>query len=249
MRRLSYQIDCTFATLNLPCPIPTPTANRFSMGIFFPQLPQQIHSDRSPIAFTSAMATHTALIVLAVFAVPAETLQQLVEPMAVRLLETRSEPPKPQPPKPIVKPNFKNKLPPPPQPLLAATATNDAPASFTVPHQPPVPVRAAPIEAAPAPAPIAITAARFDADYLHNPKPVYPHASRRLGEEGKVLLRVYVSPEGLAEKIELKLSSGFSRLDQAAQETVNRWRFVPARRGDEAIAAWVQVPITFQLES
>lgn len=220
------------------------------MGIFFPEPDQHIHADRSPIAFTSAMATHIALLALAVFAVPAEKLQRIVEPMAVRLLETRPETPKPQPPKPVVKPKFENRLPP-PQPLLAATANNDAPASFTVPPPPPVPPRTAPIEAAPAPAttPVAITAARFDADYLHNPKPAYPHASRRLGEEGRVLLRVHVSADGFAEKIELKLSSGFSRLDQAAQETVSRWRFVPARRGDEAIAAWVQVPITFQLES
>jgi protein TonB len=96
---------------------------------------------------------------------------------------------------------------------------------------------------------VAITAARFDADYLHNPKPVYPHASRRLGEQGKVLLRVYVSAAGLAEKVEVKLSSSFARLDKAAEDAVSRWRFVPARRGDHAIAAWVQVPITFQLES
>lgn len=219
------------------------------MGIFFPQPAQPIHSDRLPIAFTSAVAAHVTLITLAVLAVPAEKLQQIVEPMTVRLLETRQEPAKPQPLTPIVQPKLENRLPPPPQPLLAATATNDAPTSFAVLPQPPAPVRTAPVETAPVSAPVAITAARFDADYLHNPKPDYPRISRRLGEEGMVLLRVYVSTEGLADKVELKLSSGFSRLDQAAQETVGRWRFVPARRGDEAIAAWVQVPITFQLES
>jgi protein TonB len=116
-----------------------------------------------------------------------------------------------------------------------------------VPPPPPAPVAAAPINAAAAP--VAITAARFDADYLDNPKPVYPHASRRLGEQGKVLLRVYVSAAGLAEKVEIKLGSGFARLDQAAHDAVSRWRFVPARRGEQAVAAWVQVPITFQLDS
>ena len=78
---------------------------------------------------------------------------------------------------------------------------------------------------------------------------LFAHASRRLGEQGKVLLRVFVSAQGLAERIEVKLSSGFVRLDQAAHEAVSRWRFVPARRGEQAIAAWVQVPITFQLDS
>jgi protein TonB len=136
-------------------------------------------------------------------------------------------------------------------PLLTAQAPVDTPASFTVPPQPPAPTLAPPISVAPSlsPPPVTMTAARFDADYLDNPKPVYPNASRRLGEQGKVLLRVYVSAQGLAEKVELKLGSGFARLDQAAQDAVARWRFVPARRGDEAVSAWVQVPITFQLDS
>ena len=46
--------------------------------------------------------------------------------------------------------------------------------------------------------PVPVTAARYDAAYLHNPRPAYPPLSRRLGEEGKVLLRVRVSREGLA---------------------------------------------------
>lgn len=94
-----------------------------------------------------------------------------------------------------------------------------------------------------------LTAARFDADYLHNPKPIYPAASRRLGEQGKVILRVHVGIDGAAEKIELKTSSGFARLDTSAQDAVSRWRFTPARRGDQPIAAWVLVPIAFNLDS
>lgn len=94
-----------------------------------------------------------------------------------------------------------------------------------------------------------LVTARFDADYLQNPKPAYPHISKRLGEEGKVLLRVFVTANGLAEKIELRASSGFHRLDQAAQEAVARWRFVPAKRGEQAVTAWVVVPIVFSLNS
>lgn len=94
-----------------------------------------------------------------------------------------------------------------------------------------------------------ITQARFDADYLQNPKPVYPPASRRLGEEGKVVLRVHVTPEGHAAEIEIKGSSNFPRLDNAARDAVARWRFVPARSGDAPIATWVLVPIVFALES
>jgi protein TonB len=59
---------------------------------------------------------------------------------------------------------------------------------------------------------------------------------------------VFVTANGAAEVVELRTSSGSSRLDQAAIETVKRWRFVPARQGDQAVAAWVLVPIAFSLE-
>jgi protein TonB len=94
----------------------------------------------------------------------------------------------------------------------------------------------------------AFTPARFEAAYLHNPRPDYPPLSRRLGEEGKVLLRVRVSREGQPAAVDLEKSSNFERLDDAARQVVSHWRFVPARRGDEAIDATVIVPIIFRLD-
>lgn len=210
------------------------------MGIFFPSLPDAGQPTRPLFSLTGAAAAHAALIGFVAVVVPADELRKVIEPMTVRLVEIPPDAPKP-PPQP------KRNLPPPPPQLLASSTASEAPAAFAVPPQPPTPVPAAPIDVAPAP--VAITAARFDADYLDNPKPVYPLVARRLGEHGKVLLRVYVSAAGFAEKVELKTGSGFARLDQAATDAVSRWRFVPARRGDQAFPAWVQVPITFQLES
>jgi len=92
-----------------------------------------------------------------------------------------------------------------------------------------------------------VIAVRYDADYLNNPAPVYPMLSRRKGEQGKVQLLVQVNAQGLADKVEIQTGSGYPRLDSAALEAVKRWRFVPARRGDEAIAASVVVPIVFRL--
>lgn len=100
--------------------------------------------------------------------------------------------------------------------------------------------------AAPVPAPIVPPS--FNADYLDNPPPLYPALSRRIGEQGKVVLRVLVSARGSAEKIELRASSGSSRLDQAAQDSVKHWRFAPARQGEQAVDAWVLIPITFSLK-
>lgn len=91
------------------------------------------------------------------------------------------------------------------------------------------------------------TPASFSADYLSNPAPVYPRLSRSLREQGKVLLRIRVSAQGQAEAVDLQRSSGYTRLDEAALQAVRAWRFVPARRGDEAVPAWVVVPIEFTL--
>lgn len=87
----------------------------------------------------------------------------------------------------------------------------------------------------------------FDADYLNNPSPPYPPLSRRMREQGVVYLRVLVTSDGVPDQIELKHSSGSVRLDESALCTVKKWRFVPARRGSQTIAAWVVVPIAFSL--
>lgn len=93
-----------------------------------------------------------------------------------------------------------------------------------------------------------VSAPEFSAAYLHNPEPRYPLSARRQEESGTVRLKVLVTPQGTAARVELEQSSGSAALDQAAQETVKGWRFVPARRGDEPIEAWVKVPVRFLLK-
>ena len=137
----------------------------------------------------------------------------------------------------------------PPVPVLTAAAeAREAPSTFTVPPQPkPAPVAEVPL--ARAPAQVAVTPPRFDADYLHNPAPAYPRAARRFGDQGRVLLKVLVSAQGTVSTVRLEASSGYARLDEAALETVRQWRFVPARRGAETIDDWVLVPVVFRLDS
>ena len=86
------------------------------------------------------------------------------------------------------------------------------------------------------------------AAYLHNPSPAYPAISRRLNEQGRVLVRVLIGADGLPQKAEIQTGSGYDRLDRVALQTVMAWRFVPGRRGDVPEAMWVSVPIQFQLE-
>lgn len=152
-----------------------------------------------------------------------------------------------------------------PAPILSVPASAPAAVEVAAPAQTPDPsaLRSAispgppnpmPAASADPPAPVQTRAAtlalpRFDADYLDNPKPIYPALSRRLGEEGRVLLRVYVLADGSAAVVEVRESSGHERLDRAAREAVARWRFIPARQGDQPVPAWVLVPISFHLRS
>lgn len=127
--------------------------------------------------------------------------------------------------------------------LVATVAEPESPPlAATSPAPPALPA------AAESPAPQPIQLPRFDAAYLRNPRPEYPAFSRRLNEQGTVHLRVHVSSGGLPERVEIAQSSGFPRLDAAASDAVQHWRFVPARRGTEPVAEWVLVPLTFTLE-
>ena len=87
-----------------------------------------------------------------------------------------------------------------------------------------------------------------DADYLQNPKPPYPPLSKRLGEQGKVVVRALIGLDGTAQQAQIKQSSGFDRLDQSALATVQRWRYMPGKRAGISEAMLFNVPITFVLE-
>jgi protein TonB len=174
----------------------------------------------------------------------------LVEPQKTENTAPTVVPPKPQVPKP--KPKKPKSTPQPvaeksPEPVAEETpetpeAVEETPqeVALPTPATPPSPPTAAPSN---------YVAARFDADYLDNPRPKYPAMSRKMREEGQVFLRVRVTPEGTAAQVEVKTGSGSERLDKAAVAAVQKWRFVPARQGNANVASWVVVPISFHLES
>lgn len=129
--------------------------------------------------------------------------------------------------------------------LAPAPVVESIPLAKSEPAAAPVAAPASTQPVAPAP----VSQPRFDADYLDNPAPLYPPLSRKLGEFGQVTLRVFVGADGQADKVEIRESSGYERLDRAARDAVARWRFVPARQGDKGVAAWVLVPISFSIRS
>ena len=211
----------------------------------------QKQNEQRLIASAIAAGLHVLAVVLLLQYEPVRSAITNAAPIMVslitppKIIEKPQELPKPRPvtPKIVERPKVVE--------TLLTAAASEALAPYVAPQLEPEPLP--PSEASPPPRPVAAAPApivppRFNADYLDNPPPSYPALSRRLGERGKVVLRVLVNAKGTADKVELTSSSGLIRLDHAALEAVRRWRFVPARQGDQSVAAWVLIPITFTLE-
>ncbi len=184
--------------------------------------------------------------------IPVQVLAEFIEPP-----QPQVEPPPPAPPVAAPTPP-KPKPRPVPQPLPQPVATPTPEPSTLAPVVPPSPpappapaepvVASAPPSPPAPPAPPRIELPSSSADYLNNPRPPYPPLSKRLGEQGKVVVRVYIEVDGTATRAEVRQSSGFERLDQTAVQTVLRWRYVPGKRAGVPEAMWFNVPINFVLE-
>lgn len=220
-----------------------------------------------------SLALHAFAIAAVPQIAPLRSTSADAAPMTVRLTVPQriAEPEGPvAPPAPVEVARRKpqpNARPLPPQPPAqppqrqTPVMTKQAPVQAAVAAQLPTPgsMPSAPSQASEAavmeaPAPRAAVEATaleppdFKAAYLDNPRPDYPALSKRYREQGKVLLRVHVSAAGAVQQVELHSSSGWPRLDRAAEEAVRAWRFVPANRSGAPVPGWVIVPLNFTLE-
>ncbi len=121
-------------------------------------------------------------------------------------------------------------------PAAVSATPSTASGSSNAPAAPPAP-----------PATPRIELPSSDADYLNNAKPAFPALSKRLGEQGRVVVRVFIDVDGQAGQASIKQSSGFDRLDQASVETALKWRYVPGKRAGVAQGMWFDVPFNWQL--
>lgn len=179
--------------------------------------------------------------------IPVQILSEFVEPPKPK------EPPPPPPPPPEPKKQV-TKTPPPPRPqaIREPKPSPSAPTGTLEPPPPAAPVAApAPPEPpAPPPAPPAPPSVQLpssNADYLQNPKPVYPAMSKRLGEQGKTIVRVLIGVDGLPKQASIFRSSGYERLDEAARTAVMGWRYVPGKRNGVVEPMEFNVPINWVL--
>lgn len=191
--------------------------------------------------------------------IPVQVLAELIEPPKPVIAPAPPAPPTPKPaptpPQPVLRQPAPPKpvVPQAPQPLETVAAEPAARVPAVTPSLPitdtarPVAEVAAPAPPAP-PAPPKVDLPSSNADYLNNPSPPYPPLSKRLNEQGQVVVRVRIEADGTASQAEVRGSSGYERLDQAALQTVKRWRYVPGKRGGVPEAMWFNVPIQFVLE-
>lgn len=215
------------------------------------------------IALAAVMAAHAAALLGAVLLAPAPA-RPVAPPAVVGFLVGEAEPatgptlrPVPAPARAMPVP-VRTEFAPAPAPAASVAAPPSEKATLLEP----TPDVASSAAAASASAPLsagvtpasadesggtAVTPPRSDAAHLDNPKPVYPAVSRRLKEEGRVVLEVFILQDGSVGDLRIKASSGHERLDHAALAAVRRWTYVPARRGSTPIALWHTQSLLFSL--
>jgi periplasmic protein TonB len=189
------------------------------------------------------IGVHVVMVVGLIIGTAIKYAPQLRDMIESKLIQhEEEEKPKEPPPPP---PDFK---PPPVQtPLvdLPIVAGPPPPAAIVRPAEP---VKEAPAKAAPPPiTPVRVAKGVNLGDLC---EPYYPSASRRLSEEGSVVLLVYVGPNGRVSETKVETSSGIARLDEAAEKCVKaQGKFEPQKVGSEAVGSWQRMKWTWRLSS
>ncbi|MDD3484111.1 energy transducer TonB [Azovibrio restrictus] len=216
-------------------------------------------------AMTTSLLLHWAALALLLLAPP--VLLPASPPAAIEVAlgwapQAAPAPAQPQPAQaapPQHKPQHKPRHPP-RQQLLSRSSL--APPEAAPEVQEPAPPQTPAAPAAPAQASVSPAAAGSSASapaapgagapgshpyVVDGPEPPYPSEAREAGREGRVRVRVLISASGRVEEIRLQEGSGTPSLDQAALQTLARWRFHPAYRNGLPVPAWVVVPVLFSL--
>ncbi len=181
-------------------------------------------------------------------------VKHIVEPMKtvnVKEVEKPPEEPPPPPPKDVEIPPF---VPPP-----EVTVESSAPPTITTQNTvvpPPQPAYVPPAPPAPVapPAPPAPTGPTQDATAIGSSTSVseddYPPASLRAEEQGRTVITVSINTQGRVDSCSVTTSSGFPKLDEkSCQIAQRRFRFKPALKNGQPVAASKVMPIRWQITS
>lgn len=88
---------------------------------------------------------------------------------------------------------------------------------------------------------------------IFSPKPHYPLVSRRLREQGLVVVRLCVNERGEVGEVVVSKTSGYQSLDRSALTALSQWKFMPIssndlRNGLRVDSQCFQTPVQFSLE-
>jgi len=218
------------------------------------QVPQDFTAPKSRIlSFGAIVVAHLALfyalqhglLTHAVQILPKEVMMTFVEPPAVKA----EPPPKPLPMKKLTTVQVPVPVVPRIIPAVEIPAEVHQITTQAAPPAPQPAVVAAKVETTPAPAAPAQPKQISAVEYVRAPQADYPAMSRRMGEEGKVTLRVLVNEKGQAEKVDVQKSSGSNRLDEAAKVAILRAIFKPYLEDGRALTVIATATISFSLSS
>ncbi len=92
------------------------------------------------------------------------------------------------------------------------------------------------------------TAVIQNVEYLFKKDPKYPPLSKRLREEGTVVIKVLIDEKGYPQEIKVRSSSGHPMLDESALKAVKKWVFKPHVVGGRPEKAWAEIPVMFVLK-
>ncbi len=81
------------------------------------------------------------------------------------------------------------------------------------------------------------------------PVPEYPEMARQAGVEGRVIIQVFISPQGIPVEAIITERSGLGSMDSVAMASVMESSWSPARRDDGVpVGVWTSVVYNFVLD-
>jgi len=196
-------------------------------------------SSRNTTVLVIIVAFHVLLVwalVNSLSTIPIELPPMLIQADIIEEITQEDEAPPPPPaletPPPYV---------PPPEFIVDVPVSKAAPKALTVTQS----SKPAP----PPPKAVVRKAPEIDPKFRRRFQPDYPPTSRRLGEEGSVILQVLVGADGKVQEGKIKTSSGFPRLDEAAlKHALRAWRFTPGTEDGAPVTTWHSIKVTFKIE-
>ncbi|WP_428313021.1 energy transducer TonB [Hydrocarboniphaga sp.] len=188
------------------------------------------------IGISGVVIFHILLVYGLVNGLARKAIELLPAPIETKILDEvktdEAPPPPPPPPKlDIPPPPF---VPPPEINIASAPAPTNTITASNKPAPPAPPKPATGVTRAP------VVKAKLCRE------PDYPAVSERLGETGSVTLQLLVGIDGKVTDSKVQTSSGFERLDKAAQAALSRCKFEPGSVDGKPSPAWAQLKYTFR---